>query len=332
MNKKLIALAVAATSLSSVANAAEVYSDNTSSVDVTGRIETAAVLSDHDVSNEGYNKARIGFAGQTEIADGINALGYVEKDFADDSEDYRYLFVGVANENNQLGYGKADGSLGMITDFTDIMSFGGDAAGDKIAAGDRADNNLAYVGTFNNLTVKANYVFDGGKSDTDQNHKGYSASAKYAMDNGLAFGLGYGAQNNGNTDQNNEQTFLGASYTVGNLYFGALFQDGHRHDITGLNDSQDHQRGYEYATAYTMGNTVFTATYNYLEVIHSADAPVLVNQAGIDATYYFNPNFRAYVGYTYFIEDSKASLSETDNITSMIPNNNQFAIGARYDF
>ncbi|MGF1725935.1 porin [Photobacterium nomapromontoriensis] len=332
MNKKLIALAVAAASLSSVANAAEVYSDNTSSVDVTGRIETAAVLSDHDVSNDGYNKARIGFAGQTEIADGINALGYVEKDFADSNdEQYRYLFVGVANENNQLGYGKADGSLGMITDFTDIMSFGGGAVGNKIAVGDRSDNNLAYVGTFNNLTVKANYVFDGGKSADADNHKGYAASAKYAMDNGLAFGLGYGAQNNGTTNENNKQTYAGVSYTMGDLYFGALYQDANRHDNV-ASSAESHQRGYEYAAAYTMGKTVFTATYNYLEVIHSANAPVLVNQAGVDATYYFNPNFRAYVGYTYFIEDNGYSLSETDNTSSFVPNNNQFAIGARYDF
>lgn len=315
MNKHLIALAVAAATLSTTASAAQVFSNDTSSLNLTGRIETAAVASDNDISNSGTNKARIGLKGETQIADGVKAVGYVEKDFADSDADTRYLYVGVANANNQLVYGQANGSLGMITDFTDIMSFGGGAAGQKMDAADRTDNNLAYVGTFNNLTVKANYVFDGDKSNTEEgNHHGYSAGVKYAMDNGLAFGTGYAQQNKGTTNAKHKQAYAGASYTMGDLYLGGLFIENHE-------DGQK-KRGYEYAASYTMGKTVFTATYNYLARIHHdiAGDRVDTNQAGVDATYYFNPNFRAYAGYKAYMGDNHHDK------------HNAFALGARYDF
>ena len=133
------------------------------------------------------------------------------------------------------------------------------------------------------------------------------------------------------SNHNNEQFFAGVSYTMDNLYLGALFVDAHRYDseLSGRNNpnllslagEKVHQRGYEYAAAYTMGKTVFTATYNYLAGIHEAKGLTFANQAGVDATYYFNSNFRTYVGYTAFL-----------NGTHALRDHNQFALGARYDF
>ncbi|MGF1685597.1 porin [Photobacterium japonica] len=340
MNKKMIALAVAAASLSSLANAAEVYSDETSSLAVGGRFEARGVLADDNESSSKVTDAtrvRINVAGKTDISEGLYGVGFFEKEFqsADSGDDEtRYAYAGLGGTYGQVVYGKADGSLGMLTDFTDIMAYNGNEAGNKIAAGDRTSNNLSYVGSFdlsgNNLTVKANYVFDDG-----ENTDGYSAAAMYAMDMGLAFGAGYGEQEGqtgvvGATTETakGKQAFGAVSYTFGDFYVAGLYQDA-ENTVVNVTGSQDRlikdSRGYELAAAYSWNQTVFTSTWNYLEDTNaSGNAKDLKDAIAVDATHYFNKNFRTYASYKFNLLDSdkvgKAAASD------------QFVLGARYDF
>ncbi|GAL06021.1 outer membrane protein OmpU [Photobacterium aphoticum] len=333
MNKKLIALAVAAASISSLANAAEVYSDETSSLAVGGRFEARGVLADNDEGNGKVTDAtrvRINVAGKTDISDNLYGVGFFEKEFqsADSADDEtRYAYAGLGGEYGQVVYGKADGSLGMLTDFTDIMAYNGNEAGNKIAAGDRTSNNLSYVGSFdlsgNNLTVKANYVFDDG-----QNTDGYSAAAMYAMDMGLAFGAGYGEQDGQHTSQGHQdktakQAFGAISYTFGDFYVAGLYQDA---ENTIVDDAIiDNSRGYELAAAYSWNQTVFTSTYNYLEDTDaSGKAKDLRDSLAFDATYYFNKNFRTYASYKFNLLDS--------DFVGKAAGSDEFVLGARYDF
>ncbi len=47
----------------------------------------------------------------------------------------------------------------MLTDFIDIMAYAGSVVGGtKLAVVDRTTNNLAYAGTFGDLTFKANLL------------------------------------------------------------------------------------------------------------------------------------------------------------------------------
>ncbi|ELR66176.1 Outer membrane protein OmpU [Photobacterium marinum] len=332
MNKNLIALAVAAATISSAATAAEVYSDEASSLAVGGRFEARALMADTATdSNKVSDKTRvrINVAGKTDISDGLYGTGFFEKEFqsADSSDDEtRYAYAGIGGTYGRLVYGKADGSLGMLTDYTDIMSYHGNEAGNKLAAADRTENNLSYVGSFdlmgNNLTVKTNYVFDNG-----DNKDGYSLGAQYVMDMGLGFGLGYGEQDSG-TAEKGKQLFGAISYTIGDFYFAGLYQDAENTSVYKISNADVNVKessGYEFAASYTMGKTVFIATYNYLE---DSDKNIdLRDSIAVDATHYFNKNFRAYASYKFNNLDENATAGINKAATS-----DEFVLGARYDF
>ncbi|PSV24922.1 porin [Photobacterium kishitanii] len=370
MNKNLIALAVAAATFSGAASAATVYSDDTSSLAIGGRIEATGVLQQqadsnatdaniHKASNEvvDMSRARVNISAKTQIADGIQGIGFFEKEFhsntdenARGADETRYVYAGVnSDQYGQIVYGKADGSLGMLTDFTDIMAYSGSVVGGtKIAVADRTNNNLAYNGTFGNLTFKANYVFAGAAYDKAGNKTdvhGFSTAAKYNVgDTGLALGLGYaeqrgqfktdGVTNTGFDSHQDraEQSFAVASYTMGDLYFGGLYKYGRRdgkvisHAAGANNGAAVDTQGYEFAAAYTMGKTVFTTTYGFMKDTSnkSGDYNELANALSVDGTYYFNSNFRTYVSYTYnFLNSEKVGK---------VAASDQVVLGARYDF
>ncbi|MCG7586649.1 porin [Photobacterium sp. OFAV2-7] len=335
MNKKLIALAVAAASISGAATAAEVYSDETSSLAVGGRFEARMVMADNEAGDSKVTDAsrvRVNIAGKTDITEDIYGIGFWEGEYKDGEDvDNRHINAGIGGEFGQVRYGKTDGSLGMLTDFTDIMAFHGNEAGNKLAAADRTSNNLAYVGSFdlsgNNLTVKANYVFTGENENANGTYDvdGYSLAAMYAMDMGLAFGAGYGEQD-GQAALNTEtgkQAFGAISYTIGDFYFAGLYQDAENTEVHGLNVEES--KGYEFAASYTMGDTVFIATYNYLE--DSNNDKDLRDSIAVDATHYFNKNFRTYASYKFNNLDTDSTVGITKAKTS-----DEFVLGARYDF
>ncbi|MGR5127191.1 porin [Photobacterium swingsii] len=332
MNKNLIALAVAAATLSGAVQAAEVYSDETSSLAIGGRIEARAALKDGDVTDN--TRTRINIGAKSDITDSVYGLGFFEREFrAGSSETFknidgeektmnvssdenRKLYAGIGSDYGQVVYGKIDGSLGMITDFTDIMAYHGNEAGSKINAADRASNSLAYIGSFDNLVVKANYVFDDGS-----NEDGYSAGAMYTLDMGLGFGAGYAQQETGaeKTDKTEKQAFAAISYTINDFYFAGLYQDAR-------NTVAEKVRGYELAAKYTMDKLVFTGTFNYLEDTDNSNSDdALANSYAVDATYYFTNNFRTYASY-------KLDQAKTDDVKRQDRNKDEFVLGARYDF
>ncbi|WP_318510535.1 porin [Photobacterium leiognathi] len=364
MNKHLIALAVAAATLSGAASAAQVYSDDSSSLAIGGRVEARALLSDQAKDkNDGIlqqktdkevtdiSRVRVNIDAKTQIADGVQGIGFFEREFKSNNGDdeNRYMYAGVnSDQYGQIVYGKADGSLGMLTDFTDIMAYAGSVVGGtKLAVADRTTNNLAYAGTFGDLTFKANYVFSGadyntvynkdtGKYDatTKKDVHGFSTGAVYKVaDTGLALGLGYGEQRDQNGNPNthkarSEQTFATASYTMGDLYFGGLYKYGRR-DVEGLTGSNKGKpvdsQGYEFAAAYTAGKAVFTTTYGFMkDETKGLDYDELANAVAIDGTYYFNSNFRTYASYTFNMLDK--------NKVGKVKASDEFVLGARYDF
>ncbi|PSV31026.1 MULTISPECIES: porin [unclassified Photobacterium] len=351
MNKHLIALAVTAATLSGAASAAQVYSDDTSSLAIGGRVEARALLSEQAENNAvaptlqktqnevtDISRVRVNIDAKTQIADGVQGIGFYEREFKDDNSDdeNRYMYAGVnSDQYGQIVYGKADGSLGMLTDFTDIMAYAGSVVGGtKLAVADRTTNNLAYAGTFGDLTFKANYVFAGADYDTAGNKTdvhGFSTGAVYKVaDTGLALGAGYGEQRdqlgNANTHKaRSEQTFAVASYTMGDLYFGGLYKSGRRDGTNLVTGDVTDTQGYEFAAAYTMGKTVFTTTYGFMKDENAHNVyDELANAAAVDATYYFNSNFRTYASYTF----NMLNKNEVGKVAA----SDQFVLGARYDF
>ncbi|EGR0787576.1 porin [Vibrio vulnificus] len=339
MKKTLIALSVSAAAVATGVNAAELYNQDGTSLDMGGRAEARLSMKDGKVADN--SRIRLNFLGKVEIQDGLYGVGFYEGEFTtsdydntgknvsgNNTIDNRYTYAGLGGKFGEVTYGKNDGALGVITDFTDIMAYHGNSAADKIAVADRTDNMLSYKGQFDALSVKASYRF-ADRSETnkgavdnqfaDNGQDGYSLSAIYAIgQTGLTLGGGYADQ-----DEQNEY-MLAASYTMGDLYFAGIYTDGEKAKKEG------DYTGYELAAKYTMGQTVFTTTYNNAETNSQTSA----DNFAVDATYYFKPNFRGYVSYNFNLIDSGDKLGKVGGNTtaSKVDAEDELALGLRYDF
>ncbi|MFM2608917.1 porin [Vibrio chagasii] len=347
MNKTMIALAVSAAALATNAVAADgkqaggidgtsVYSSNGTSLEIGGRAE--ARLSVKDGKAQDNSRVRLNFLGKVEIQDGLYGVGFYEGEYTTaDSEatatdngsdiDHRYTYAGIGGNFGEVTYGKNDGALGVITDFTDIMSYHGNSAAYKIAVADRTDNMVSYKGQFQDLSVKASYRFADRTDSTtdtgydDNNADGYSLSGIYAIgDSGFKLGAGYADQ-----DEQNEY-MLAASFRTEALYFAGTFTDGE------LSKDNGDYTGYEFATAYTLDKTAFTLTYNNAET----DGDTSADNVAVDATYYFKPNFRTYISYNFNLisEGDKFGTAGTlvNRGATKAQAEDELAIGLRYDF
>ncbi|EKO3655152.1 porin [Vibrio metschnikovii] len=326
MNKTLIALAVSAAAMTAGVNAGEIYNQDGTSLALGGRAE--ARLSLKDGKAEDASRVRINVLGKTQINDSLYGLGFYEgqletndRDGENNNLENRYAFAGIGGDFGLVTYGKNDGALGVITDFTDIMAYHGNKAAYKLAVADRADNMLTYAGQFDDLAVKASYRFADRVEDTntdkfaDNNQDGYSLSAIYTFaDTGFAVGAGYADQDKA------DQWMLAASYAINDLYFAGTYVDGQ--DKSGVNKKD--KTGYELAAKYTMQQTVFTTSYNYLESKTSGQKTDEADSIAIDATYFFKPNFRSYISYNF-------NLLDSDKV-GKVNAEDELALGLRYDF
>ncbi|MFW1473746.1 porin [Vibrio parahaemolyticus] len=338
MKKTLIALSVSAAAMATGVNAAELYNQDGTTLEMGGRAEARLSMKDGDVADA--SRIRLNFLGTQAINDNLYGVGFWEGEFTtsdydkdgnnvsgNDTIDNRYAYAGLGGTFGEITYGKNDGALGVITDFTDIMAYAGNTAADKLAVADRSDNMMSYKGQFENLSVKASYRFadrveqNGEYSDNKQD--GYSLSAIYAVaDTGLELGAGYADQ-----DEANEY-MLAASYTMSDLYFAGVFTDGEKEAT--FKNTVDYT-GYELAGAYTLGQTVFTSTYNNAET----DGETSANNFAIDASYYFKPNFRGYVSYNFNLIDAGDSMGSTtasNYKATKADAEDELALGLRYDF
>ncbi|HDU8576679.1 MULTISPECIES: porin [Vibrio] len=336
MKKTLIALSVSAAAMATGVNAAELYNQDGTSLEMGGRAEARLSMKDGDAQDK--SRIRLNFLGKQEINDNLYGVGFWEGEFetaqngtvdGDDKSDLetRLAYAGLGGAYGEFAYGKTEGALGVITDFTDIMAYHGNSAADKLAVADRTDNMMAYKGQFENLSVKASYRFadrveqNGEYSDNKQD--GYSLSAIYAVaDTGLELGAGYADQYDAN------EYMLAASYTMSDLYFAGIFTDGEKMTDT-FNNTVDYT-GYELAGAYTLGQTVFTTTYNNAETNNETSA----NNFAVDASYYFKPNFRGYVSYNFNLIDAGDKFGSTSGktVANKIDAEDELALGLRYDF
>ncbi|MDE1233895.1 porin [Vibrio aestuarianus] len=346
MNKTLIALAVSAAAVATGVNAegvnqssdragSTVYSSQGNTLEIGGRAEARLSLKDGKAQDN--SRVRLNFLGKVAINDSLYGVGFYEGEFttAENGKDTdkgdsdltnRYVYAGIGGNFGEVTYGKNDGALGVITDFTDIMSYHGNSAADKIAVADRSDNMLSYKGQFADFGLKASYRFadrtdatDGGYADNGAD--GYSISGTYAFfDTGFKLGAGYADQ-----DEQNEY-MVAASYTIADAYIAAIYTDGEKAKTNG------DYTGYEVAFGYRLpGSSAITATYNNAETFDETSA----NNFAIDYTYYFKPNFRTYISYNFNMIDEGDKIGAVGNNTGTATKadaEDELALGLRYDF
>ncbi|HDU8577365.1 TPA: porin [Vibrio diabolicus] len=319
MKLKTLAVAVALMASGSQVVASELYNQDGTSLEMGGRAE--ARLSMMDGKAKDRTRIRLNFLGKQEINENLYGVGFWEGEFetkeegaVDNNSDLetRYAYAGLGGKYGEVTYGKNDGALFVLTDFTDIMAYHGNTAALKLPVSDRIDNMLSYKGQFEQLAVRASYRFADRTTDakgfTDNEEDGFSLSGIYAFANtGIELGAGYADQND------SDEFMLAAAYSVGDFYFAGNYTGA---DVDVAGESADY-KGYELAASYTMGQTVFTSTFNKGEL---EDADTVENLA-VDVTYYFKPNFRGYASYNFDLMDNEGA-DEKDEL----------ALGLRYDF
>ena len=319
MKLKTLAVAVALMASGSQVVASELYNQDGTSLEMGGRAE--ARLSMMDGKAEDRTRIRLNFLGKQEINENLYGVGFWEGEFetkeegaVDNNSDLetRYAYAGLGGKYGEVTYGKNDGALVVLTDFTDIMAYHGNTAALKLPVSDRTDNMLSYKGQFEQLAVRASYRFADRTTDaqgfTDNEEDGFSLSGIYAFANtGIELGAGYADQND------SDEFMLAAAYSVGDFYFAGNYTGA---DVDVAGESADY-KGYELAAAYTMGQTVFTSTFNKGEL---EDADTVENLA-VDVTYYFKPNFRGYASYNFDLMDNEGAAEK-----------DELALGLRYDF
>ncbi|EGE2517418.1 porin [Shigella dysenteriae] len=316
MKRKVLAMLVPALLVAGAANAAEVYNKDGNKLDLYGKVAGLHYFSDDSGSDGDMSYARIGFKGETQIADQFTGYGQWEYNLQangtegdGDNSATRLAFAGLGfGQNGTFDYGRNYGVVYDIEAWTDMLpEFGGDtyAGADNFMNG-RTNGvatyrNNGFFGQVDGLNFALQYQGnnegsgDGflfgqegsgsgdGRKLSKENGDGYGMSSSYNFDFGLSFGAAYS-----NSDRTDEQTKPDFHNT----------RAGDRNDITA---------GGETAEAWTVGakydaNNVYLATM-YAETRNMTgygDADAIANKTQnfeVVAQYQFDFGLRPSIAY-----------------------------------
>ncbi|MWM19212.1 porin OmpC, partial [Escherichia coli] len=298
------------------ANAAEVYNKDGNKLDLYGKVAGLHYFSDDAGSDGDMSYARIGFKGETQIADQFTGYGQWEYNLQangtegdGDNSATRLAFAGLGfGQNGTFDYGRNYGVVYDIEAWTDMLpEFGGDtyAGADNFMNG-RTNGvatyrNNGFFGQVDGLNFALQYQGnnegsgDGflfgqegsgsgdGRKLSKENGDGYGMSTSYNFDFGLSFGAAYS-----NSDRTDEQTKPDFHNT----------RAGDRNDITA---------GGETAEAWTVG-AKYDANNVYLAAMYAetrnmtgyGDANAIANKTQnfeVVAQYQFDFGLRPSIAY-----------------------------------
>lgn len=349
MKKTLLALAVAAASVSTVASAATIYKDDTSTLNMGGRVEVRANFSDANKTDaddniyEDASRVRLNLGGEQKLNDDVSFIGFTEFEITenkdpvgDDTEiNTRYLYAGVNSQTyGALTYGHQDNAFTYLTNFTDMAEvFSGYINENNVATSDRANNVLRYAFNTEKLTIQASVQ---GDSDSDgnkvtQNADGFGVIGAYKLTESLELGLGYaqtdanasGSDVNGTGD--NDTYTAALRYTNEGLLLAATYEGGTISRTS--SDESDFNAADAYA-GYTFGDNNVNMTYNYYKADESSFNNLNVNNIAVEYARYFG-NATVYGAYAFNL------LSDSDATTvgnGTAKTEDEFQVGFRYAF
>ena len=316
MKRKVLAMLVPALLVAGAANAAEVYNKDGNKLDLYGKVVGLHYFSDDSGSDGDMSYARIGFKGETQIADQFTGYGQWEYNLQangtegdGDNSATRLAFAGLGfGQNGTFDYGRNYGVVYDIEAWTDMLpEFGGDtyAGADNFMNG-RTNGvatyrNNGFFGQVDGLNFALQYQGnnegsgDGflfgqegsgsgdGRKLSKENGDGYGMSTSYNFDFGLSFGAAYS-----NSDRTDEQTKPDFHNT----------RAGDRNDITA---------GGETAEAWTVG-AKYDANNVYLAAMYAetrnmtgyGDANAIANKTQnfeVVAQYQFDFGLRPSIAY-----------------------------------
>ena len=293
MNKKLIALAVAAAMAPMAANAeVEVYGQANVSIDVA---DNGAVVATPEASQNGINvssnSSRIGFKASEDLGNGMTAVAVAEFSVAMDQDGGgisgdRNTYVGVAGDFGTIAVGRLDTPYKSSTKgmgiFGDTTADYRNIVGANGAADTRADNAIAFMKDVNDdVSFAVAYVPDSNDNDIDEGAVTFSVNYDTDM---LDVAVGYVAQDGfaANTDATGLR--VGVSYAVNDDVTVSFV-----HDTVTLTDvpsgiDADIPSMYLAATMASGDNT-FGAAFGTVEVDGAADTDGTYMALGVEHTY-----------------------------------------------
>ena len=256
--KKILAIAISTLAFTNTANAGvEIYDADGLKVKLGGRIQLRTQFEDGEQKDTSRARLNLGF--EQKVTDEFTGVAYWEEEFKrHDTLKTKEMWVGGKYNNHTFLYGLQDGAVKMVQAFTDMGPQWGTNDGQFVEVGMAGDGvkelgeSFLYIGDFDELEVQANVTpeKDQDLAGNGENFYGYAVAAKYKLPKGFAVGAGYADQTTKSVDSANPfEEFdsngftVGGSYTVGKMYFGALYTGGEK----GENDFS----GYEFATKYT---------------------------------------------------------------------------------
>ncbi|KAB0300496.1 porin [Vibrio fortis] len=301
MDKKIISLAIGAAIFGSAVNAAQVYSDSETELNIHGRAQGAYYFSSDKNIDGDQSYIRVGLDGKSQINDDLYAFGLYELQFKsnsdannDDEFDVRKGYVGVGSEFWAVSYGRQFGAVTLVSDYTDIFpEFGNEAAGvsaDVFGTG-RSDSVFKATGSYDALNVHVSYQGENDQVSTDASS--YGIAADYALPFGVKVALGYNEGEGAAAGADSELVTAAVSYTYEDLYAAVLFSDGENWEKDGTDNGVDYE-GIEAVVTYQVTEELNALIgYNNLE----KDGVETVDYYSLGGEYNLTPNFKTLAEY-----------------------------------
>ncbi|WP_039045638.1 porin [Plesiomonas shigelloides] len=345
MKKTILALAVPALLAAGVTNAATVYSNDGTTIDLKGSIRLKMEKADSKDVDLKDDSSRIGLGIKHDLGNGLSALGYYEMGYDTQKQ-------GSSQITNRLGYaGFSMNDIGTLTfgrvtaPFDDVavsdysyiyggvMDFGrmedastGNGILDKNNFLARVSNTMKVESAqYNGFSAAASYSFgtNDDKETAGNLDNAYTLAAFYESDFGLTFNAGYGhGKSTGSVNvasQDLDIWGLGAQYQIADFSFALDYgqakldsniagQDKYKADLLGLGAK------YQVIPQSSLYAGYYLRDYKD-QLVDNADKNE-VYVAGVD--YQFTKNVVTFIEYAYDKTSyANNQASEADNKGSL---------------
>ena len=337
------------------ANAAEVYNKDGNKLDLYGKVVGLHYFSDDSGSDGDMSYARIGFKGETQIADQFTGYGQWEFNIGANGPESdkgntatRLAFAGLGfGQNGTFDYGRNYGVVYDVEAWTDMLpEFGGDtyAGADNFMNG-RTNGvatyrNSDFFGLVDGLNFAVQYQGkNSNRGVTKQNGDGYALSVDYNIE-GFGFVGAYSKSDRTNEQagdgygDNAEVWSLAAKYDANNIYAAMMYGETRNMTVLANDHFANKTQNFEAVVQYqfdfglrpSLGYVYSKGKDLYARDGHKGVDADRVNYIEVGTWYYFNKNMNIYSAYKFNM------LDKDDAAITGAAADDQFAVGIVYQF
>ncbi|GEA59681.1 porin [Vibrio comitans] len=340
MNKKIIALAVAAAAFGTQASAVELYNNDGSTFSIGGHVTAAIQGSEENDASVEAVSPRINFTATQDLGHGFTADARGEwamnmLEGGDNTFTTRLGYIGVTHED--FGRAVAGTQWSPYYDIAGVadmpIAFANDFLYDnhgKLGTG-RADKMVSYRNGFDlgsvGLNIGAGWQGDNLEGGAEADAGNYGNRAQIALSADVAaFTVGY-VYNTGNV---NFATIAGGSVDANSHAFSAKYGsygDGlYVAAVYAMNEYMNsygtealaETSAYEFLAAYALSNSL-NLSINYEGVEDDAASETVRSEMALQAEYNFTNSFVGFAGYQIDLGNDKNNIED-----------NKYSVGVRY--